>query len=108
MIPAIAVVTFFISASVFILLRLMRTVDSARCSGIFNAASTWDGSMVPAEHAEPAETEIPCRSRAISSCCAGISGKVLMSYDPVSYTVRRGDTVSEIAYKYDLEMSTII
>jgi murein DD-endopeptidase MepM/ murein hydrolase activator NlpD len=36
------------------------------------------------------------------------TGNVLMSYDPVTYTVQRGDTVSEIAYKFDLEMSTII
>lgn len=36
------------------------------------------------------------------------TGNVLMSYDPVTYVVERGDTVSEIADKFDLEMSTII
>jgi murein DD-endopeptidase MepM/ murein hydrolase activator NlpD len=36
------------------------------------------------------------------------TGKVFMSYDPVTYTVERGDTVSGIAYKFNLDMSTII
>ena len=36
------------------------------------------------------------------------TGKVLMSYDPVIYIVERGDTVSGIAYKFNLDMSTII
>ncbi|MBN1686365.1 MAG: M23 family metallopeptidase [Spirochaetales bacterium] len=35
-------------------------------------------------------------------------GKMLMSYDPVTYVVERGDTVSGIAEKFDLDMSTII
>ena len=36
------------------------------------------------------------------------TGKVLMTYNPVTYTVEPGDTVSGIAYKFDLDMSTII
>ena len=36
------------------------------------------------------------------------TGKVLISYDPVTYTVKRGDTVSEIAQQFGLTMSTII
>jgi murein DD-endopeptidase MepM/ murein hydrolase activator NlpD len=36
------------------------------------------------------------------------SGKVLMSYEPQTYIVERGDTVSEIALKFDLSDSTII
>ena len=36
------------------------------------------------------------------------TGNVLMSYDPVNYVVKSGDTVSGIAYKFDLDMSTII
>jgi murein DD-endopeptidase MepM/ murein hydrolase activator NlpD len=36
------------------------------------------------------------------------TGNVLMSYDPVTYVVENGDTVSGVAYKFDLDMSTII
>jgi len=36
------------------------------------------------------------------------TGNVLMSYNPVTYTVQPGDTVSGIAFKFDLDMSTII
>ena len=36
------------------------------------------------------------------------TGKVLISYDPVTHTVKRGDTVSGIAEQFGLTMSTII
>jgi len=32
---------------------------------IFMASNTWDGSVEPDEHADPEDTAIPCKSRAI-------------------------------------------
>src|SRR5690242_10053702 len=62
------------SASPVVRPKLTRTTSREAASAQPIAASTWLGFMLPDEQAEPAETEMPARSKRISCAAAAVPG----------------------------------
>src|SRR5688572_885357 len=75
--PGSTAITRSISVSVLTAPRLNRSEFCVRCGGKPIAFSTWQGSSVPEEHAEPVDTATPSRSSAINSDSASVRSKLM-------------------------------